>query len=382
MIKKIAGSLAAWLLMLAVLAALVFWCDSIIALLCAVFWCLLPFVTFLLNLLARKQVTAAVSVPITAAKREACTGYVTLHNSSLIPVAKVYCRVIIENRLTLEKTEKILTLSAAPGGGTTRAFTFGAGCCGYLQVRTAGVYLMDWLGFLPLPCRASAEAGMGVLPDTFSPQVFLRMSMVMREDADAWSQIRKGSDQTEIFALRDYVAGDSLKQIHWKLSSKRGTLIVREGSLPIEKSLLIFWDKNTRQATPEEMDAMAECAASVSQEIMNQGYSFTLGWTEGRQLLFENIDTDEQLLQTIPRMLKCGPDLEGGSGAYLNAQLGDPKPYGKVIYLAGTVPEDFLAFPCTDMTMLLCNTPAEQADWPAVSFRAENYQEDLALLEV
>lgn len=384
MIKKLAGSFALWLLFLSGLCALAFYQGSEMCLVCAVIWFLVPLLTFAANLYAGRQMTAAVSMPAAAGKNEKLTGHVTVNNKSFWPVAKIICRITVQNRLTLEETEKLLILSAAPMGETEIKFEIKSGYCGYLKARISGLWLLDWVGFLPVRCKAGAdaEAKAAVLPDTFAPHVFLNLSATEWEDAEDWSQLFKGNDRTEVFSLRDYVPGDSLKQIHWKLSAKRGELIVREGSLPIEKSLLIFWDKNTREVSPAEMDAMAECTASVSQEIMNQGYLFTLGWTEGNQCVFEAIDTGEQLLQAIPRMLKYGPEISGSSGALSNVRPGARRRFGKALYIAGTVPEEFDAFSCTDMTLLLCGRQTAQTDWRTVFFSADTYQEDLDILEL
>lgn len=380
--KKIAESFALWFFFLLCLCAMTFFGSSIAGLLCVIFWVLMPLLTWGVNLLVKNHISVTISMETTASKKETKMGYVTVENTSIFPVAKLYCSITLNNRLTGEKEKEILRMSAAPKGKTKKVFELSSAYCGYLQAEITGLYLMDWVGFLPVKCKKTAKAKIAVLPDTFTPHVFLRMSSVMREDADAWSQVYKGNDQTEVFSLREYVPGDSLKQIHWKLSSKKGQLIFREASLPIEKSLLIFWDKNTGETTPKEMDAMAECVTSVSQVILNQGYYFTLGWTDGRQILFEYIDSEELLLQTVPQMLKQGCNLSEGSGAFICAQDESRNSYGKVLYLAKTVPKDFVPFVCTDMTMVLCDRMTGQNDWKTVTFQADTYLEDLEILEL
>lgn len=41
---------------------------------------------------------------------------------------------------------------------------------------------------------------------------------------------KKGYDATEVFELREYQPGDSIRTIHWKLSEKFDTVLVREPS--------------------------------------------------------------------------------------------------------------------------------------------------------
>ena len=130
------------------------------------------------------------------------------------------------------------------------------------------------------------------------------------------------------------------------------------------------------------MDAMAECVASISQTILEQGTSFALGWTEGKNKVFEEIDAEEQLIQAIPRMLKWGPDTSAGSGAFLYAQAGLGNTYAKTIYVAKTYPEDFEPLSDGDMTLVLCDRTIDRAAWPLVTFDAATYLTDLETIEL
>lgn len=377
MIRRIAGAFAQWLLMLLLIVAVLFFNSSILALGLMLVWVLVPFVSFGLNWIAAKHIEVSVRTDTSIAKSESIMVTVTIKNRSVIPVVKANCRIEVKNKLTNQLNKQILPMSAESKGKTKGSFTVKSPYCGYLDVMVTELYLMDWFGFLPVRVRQTAKTHISVLPDTFLPNVFLHMSMTEKEDADSWSPIKKGNDQSELFALRDYVQGDSLKQIHWKLSAKKNQLIVKESSLPIEKSLLIFWDKNTKASVPEEMDAMAECVASVGQVIINQGTPFVLGWTEGRDCVFEPIDSDEQLLQTIPRMLKHGADLSGKE-----RYSGEPEEYSKVIYFAGAVPEAAAMFRSEDITMLLCDKKARVSIPKLIVFGADSYMEDLEFVEL
>ncbi len=53
---------------------------------------------------------------------------------------------------------------------------------------------------------------------------------------------KKGSDVTEVYDLRDYYEGDSIRSIHWKLSGKLDKLVVREFGHPSNYQTLIYYD--------------------------------------------------------------------------------------------------------------------------------------------
>ena len=50
---------------------------------------------------------------------------------------------------------------------------------------------------------------------------------------------KPGGGFYDFYELRQYQSGDSLKNIHWKLSSKQDELIVREPCEPIFNKLII-----------------------------------------------------------------------------------------------------------------------------------------------
>ena len=54
---------------------------------------------------------------------------------------------------------------------------------------------------------------------------------------------KKGYDATEVFELREYQPGDSIRTIHWKLSEKFDTVLVREPSDTSSYDILVMFDK-------------------------------------------------------------------------------------------------------------------------------------------
>ena len=388
--KKIWQAFAFWLILFLILAGTGFWTGSQMALAGAVLWGLIPVCSMLCNLYLRNQIQITTELPVSVSKKEKMTGRVTVHNQSRFPAIHLSCEIVVKNQLTQEEIKKWLSFSVGASATAEQNFELESEHCGYVSICPSSVWLMDWIGFLSVrgkkteleaAIRNGEQNGAVVLPDTFQPHLYLNPAQTVCEDAQDWSQTQKGNDLSEMFSIRDYVPGDSLKQIHWKLSSKRGQLIVREASLPIEKSLLLFWDKTIAGAQPAEMDALAECAASVAQSMLNQGYRFTLGWTEAGEIMLEQIESEDDLLQTIPEMIRHGAN---GSDAEKRekSQFRNAGQFGKVIYLAKTVGKEIDDFSCEDKTCLVCEKTALAENCRVVTFRAEHYEEDLAEIEL
>lgn len=79
---------------------------------------------------------------------------------------------------------------------------------------------------------------------------------------------RAGSG-TEMFGVREYRPGDSLRRIHWRSSARHGELVVREYEPPGIQTLGIFCDPGP--ANSEVSDQVARLAASEAWDCIRNG---------------------------------------------------------------------------------------------------------------
>ena len=104
-----------------------------------------------------------------------------------------------------------------------------------------------------------------VLPHTFSVQP------LVLSPGDPGSEImaRATEDLNAPSDIRSYQPGDAMKKIHWKLSLRKGELIVRKFDEPILQDVLILMDCSrppswgNPQAALDIRDALLDTAASV-----------------------------------------------------------------------------------------------------------------------
>ena len=376
--KRMIVSFLLWLFMLLLLGGVVLFSDSIYGLLGVILWILLPILTWGMNYVVRKGVSAEMHFAPAAAKAEEIRGELVLKNTSVFASGKAICQIEFFNTLTGEIQTELLEIPLKAKRETRAEVTMTSLHCGYIRVCIKKVLLMDCFGFLPVRAQAEAEQKISILPDTFPMQVELQISTAWADEAEVWSQERKGDDETEVFSLRDYALGDELRQIHWKLSSKRQSLIVKEASLPVTKSLLIFWDKNVTDATADEMDAMAEAVSSFSQAVLAQGIVYTLGWTAGRACVFEDIDSEDAWIQAMPQMVKYGADTADMTSR--GERMKEQGTFGKVIYFAKQRPTEEWELQEMNLVYVLCSE--ETSDDAIYTFSSTNYHKDLEAVEL
>ena len=181
---------------------------------------------------------------------------------------------------------------------------------GRITARIRRVRVCDFLGIFSLPVwhrkRSKWEGELYILPNQAisSPS----LSRAIQEDAEpiAYSTVRPGDDPTEIFQLREYQEGDSLRRIHWKLSDRLDKWMVKEFSQPLDPSLwfLLEWDK---QATLAEIDPLLDAFASLSSDLLANNRPHYVAWVEGEELQYQLLNEPSDLAGFFPALLTFTP---------------------------------------------------------------------------
>lgn len=124
-------------------------------------------------------------------------------------------------------------------------------------------------------------------------------------DSDEFSPDKKGDDPSQIFDIHEYIEGDKLNRIHWKLSAKQDSVMVKDYSLPMTFALNIFINLNTDSL--RSYDAIIQSALSVSMLLTERGYAHSISWFDNadkalRQMNIkdeqDHMDCSEALIKT------------------------------------------------------------------------------------
>lgn len=107
--------------------------------------------------------------------------------------------------------------------------------CGKVEFKPKSCRIYDMLGIFFIPVKIKDGCNMLVMPTQKEPLSRLDMSTM----PVLGYQKKPGGGFAEDYELRQYQHGDSLKNIHWKLSSKIDSLIVKEPCIPVYKKIAI-----------------------------------------------------------------------------------------------------------------------------------------------
>jgi len=160
-------------------------------------------------------------------------------------------------------------------------FTSETALGGYVTIMKVKCY--DILGFFGISARIMNNMKttfFGFFPNAFECNVIPKANNIAGiEETEIYSQVRPGHDRSEIFNIREYVPGDMIKDIHWKLSSKRDEILVKEFSLPLETGLKIVLDTVVDEQNDDRYRLLSkyyEVARSIMETLLGMSFTFSV----------------------------------------------------------------------------------------------------------
>lgn len=172
--------------------------------------------------------------------------------------------------------------------------------CGVLCCQFARVRIYDCLGLcFWIPLRQKTHR-LFVRPKAVPIPQMLQLE---RRFYHTWRP-KPGGGLAENHELRLYRPGDSLNQIHWKLSAKTGKYIVREAMEPRDAQAILAL---TLGGTPEETDRKLGRLLWLGNALLEKNLQFYIRARSGTQILQLRPDSPEALLHAIDQLMEAPP---------------------------------------------------------------------------
>lgn len=332
----------------------------------------LPVASLALALFTRKKVRLELKAPAVAQKGRPLELELRRVCGARLPLGRIRVRVHVENAVTGERIQRTAALN------DQARWTIASRRCGCLRVTAQRARLYDLLGLLWVPISVGKPLRVVVMPDTFPVEIPRELSPAPMHDCEDYAPDRRGQDRSETFQIRPYVPGDGLTQIHWKLSSKLDKLMVREPSLPVDQSLMVFVDRSWGDISPDRADAIMEAAVSVCQALSEDAVSFRLVWNQ-ENIELRDVSDPDQLPEAVGALLKSRTPAQALSGPEVYLGLFGPVNAGRIICIGAAIPECLEEFSGGSPVLSLLCTDGAAVDG-AVCFTPENAAEVLSQL--
>lgn len=244
--------------------------------LCA-FLFIIPIVTFIMTLYTARRTTVAFTEQQTTAGRAAKLPIgLRVVNNSPLPCANLLIEIEYCNLLDGKNSVVKINTPVYPHETQQMTLTVSGVHCGTVRFRIKRCRMTDMLKLFNIRLRRPRRelddgCTLTILPEYVPLENSIANYADMGLETDEYSKTQKGDDPSEIFDIRDYVDGDKLNRVHWKLTAKQDKTMVKDYSLPISNSIVLMLDPVTSRNKDDDLilfDTLVETVASISNYLL------------------------------------------------------------------------------------------------------------------
>lgn len=133
------------------------------------------------------------------------------------------------------------------------------------KIRLKGVYIYrkGVFGLFKRGRIIDVHGEMTILPEIYPVESILCINGLNDSNNEKVRETPETGSGYELKALRDYLPGDSPRNIHWKSSAKTGALKIKEFHREVDAGTVMFVDNFFAQSYLEEFETLLSVAASL-----------------------------------------------------------------------------------------------------------------------
>ena len=263
----------------------------------------IPFVMLVIGLITRLMVRISVRLDQTVVTAgEKAHLIITVKNFSPFNTSAVPISGSCQNAFFNNFDELSFAVWAGPFSVKSFDFEIASSHCGDVELYLKRARISDLINLFHFNIRLKKQLTLSVVPKTVALENELSQNFYRMSDSDVFSKSKPGDDPSEVFNIRDFIGGDRLNRIHWKLSTKQEHYMVKDYSLPISENVLILPEFLCTDANGvDAVDTVLELTWSLSQMLLERQIMHSIAWfnCKIRAVQTANISSVEDLYTAI-----------------------------------------------------------------------------------
>ncbi|MBR1442817.1 MAG: DUF58 domain-containing protein [Firmicutes bacterium] len=241
---------------------------------------IMPVFSVLSALQTRKNITLYIlSLQNRISVDEAASFELTVSNKSYFPSpeCKIYAK--IENIFFDSSSEIEISLPIPAKSSEKIVLPFAVSVVGCINIHIEKILFTDMLGIITFSYHSGEDRQTVVMPKPNNSLIF-NVTSFSGGINEAEESKMKGSDFSEVTEIREYRPGDRLKDIHWKLTAKKDTLMVKERESLSQSRLTIVPDisGNTEESNRIAICSSIEYSYNLAKEMLRNSTSVNIMW--------------------------------------------------------------------------------------------------------
>ena len=310
---------------------------------------------------------------------------VSIENPDIVPIASVDSEIVCENLRTGEADSYTISSRPRPKSHQDIDLEVLPEHAGRYSISVASAMLTDPLLLSRREISCQDREYVTVLPEIFDMHLTYASDAAMLEN-DRSTDSRRGNDPGEVRAIREYVPGDPVRNIHWKLTEKMDKLLVKELGTPITDQFLVILDTGHEISNdPAALEATASVFMSLVETLRRECTGISIGWTDpetGRAVI-RRINEEAELTEAADEFLAVPASMHSAFSR-IERDIAESR-YAHIVIVGSAVPDgiEAIANGC-QVTILLCGEAGTYTEnnVTITGFEPKTCKEDLAGIEV
>lgn len=270
---------------------------------------LMPLLSLILQRAAMRGIQVTCQIQGSCRMSQEIAVALKIKRKNRLPLGTIRVQLIFENILYGDQDENEVWLQPGEEREMTFLHLYEAADCGNVRTYVAEAEYRDLLGLAGF--RRSVDISRETL--VYPPEIRLNMELLKRPETKSFGEMysqKRGQDISEVSGLREYVPGDSMNSIHWKLSGKLDELIVREFGQPSNYNTLVLYEmmkRNQEEEIPNSCNnAVLALTVSLSMSMLERNLEHNVGRVMNKEIQIVPVNSMETYEQMQMNLL-CKP---------------------------------------------------------------------------
>lgn len=183
--------------------------------------------------------------------------------------------------------------------------------CGLYTVEMRKIWIYDLIQLFRRRKKCKEVMKVAALPSDPAADGECDFHQSVTEHENLFVSLGGNSNLAEIWQIRDYATGDSMRHIHWNQSARMETLLVREYETEEGKSCFLFLTNRRKIEVSEEgMDAFYRALWALAKRVLSAADTLEVLWncTEPQEARRTAVSEESELAEMMRLLYESGKE--------------------------------------------------------------------------
>lgn len=302
----------------------------------------LPIILNIIIRIIKKSISLDIkSIDVVQNKNDGIEVKLLIKNNSIFPAVNGELKLCYYNKFSGNKEIEYINFPINSKETESINFKIKSKYCGKLIIEIQSLKIYDYLTFSSVKKKVNKSKEVIVLPQIYDINFSSNSTNINSLDGEIFSKDKAGDDPSEVFNVREYVEGDKIQRIHWKLSSKVDNVMIKEYSQPIVNDSIIIVELCESENNINTIQGIIETAISLSHMLLSYNYIHYICWYNKNKDFFNKIiiNSEEDMLGVACELLSLKPYTDDVlSLKHYNIEKGSEE-YSRKFYVTSNIPK-------------------------------------------